>query len=35
MGELKSSLFLVQRLRDELGVDATHPKGGSIIELEM
>ena len=35
MGELKSSLFLVQRLRDELGADAVHPKGGSIIELEF
>lgn len=35
MGELKSSLFLVQRLRDELGVDATHPSGGSAVELEM
>lgn len=35
MGELKSSLFLVQRLRDELGVDATHPSGGNTVELEM
>ena len=35
MGELKSSLFLVQRLRDELGADAVHPKGGSSIELEF
>lgn len=35
MGELKSSLFLVQRLRDELGVGATHPSGGSAVELEM
>lgn len=35
MGELKSSLFLVQRLRDELGADAVHPKGESSIELEF
>lgn len=35
MGELKSSLFLVQKLRDELGVDAVHPKGGSSVELEF
>jgi len=35
MGELKSSLFLVQRLRDELGADAVHPKGGSSVELEL
>ena len=35
MGELKSSLFLVQRLRDELGVDAVHPKVGSDVELEF
>lgn len=35
MGELKSSLFLVQRLRDELGVDAVHPKRGSCVELEF
>ena len=35
MGELKSSLFLVQRLRDELGADAVHPKGGSSVELEF
>lgn len=35
MGELKSSLFLVQRLRDELGVDAVHPKGESSVDLEF
>lgn len=35
MGELKSSLFLVQRLRDELGADAVHPKAGSGVELEF
>ena len=35
MGELKSSLFLVQRLRDELDVDAVHPKVGSSVELEL
>lgn len=35
MGELKSSLFLVQRLRDELGAEAVHPKGGSSVELDF
>jgi metallo-beta-lactamase family protein len=33
MGEPKSSLFLVQRLRDELGVDAEYPEYGKTIEL--
>lgn len=35
MGELKSSLFLVQRLHDELGAEAIHPKGGSGVELDF
>lgn len=33
MGETKASLFLVQRLRDYLGVDATHPEEGETIAL--
>ncbi|MDD4803575.1 MAG: MBL fold metallo-hydrolase [Candidatus Pacebacteria bacterium] len=33
MGEPKSSLFLVQRLRDELDVKAEYPEYGSSIEL--
>jgi metallo-beta-lactamase family protein len=35
MGEPKSSLFLVQRLRDELGVDSTFPEKGKEYELEF
>lgn len=34
MGETKSSLFLVQRLRDYLGVHAVHPNEGDEIELD-
>lgn len=34
MGETKSSLFLVQRLRDYLGVNATHPNEGDTVILE-
>ncbi len=34
MGEPKSALFLVQRLRDYLGVDATHPELGESVELK-
>jgi hypothetical protein len=34
MGEPKSSLFLVQRLRDYLGVDAIAPMAGDVIEIE-
>jgi len=34
MGETKSSLFLVQRLRDYLGVNAVHPEEGDIVYLE-
>ena len=33
MGEPKSSLFLVQRLRDELGVKAEYPEYGETVEL--
>lgn len=35
MGEPKSSLFLVQRLRDELGVNAVFPEKGKEYELEV
>lgn len=31
MGESKSALFLVQRLRDYLGVDAVHPQDGDVV----
>lgn len=34
MGETKSSLFLVQRLRDYLGVQAVHPNEGDTVNLE-
>jgi metallo-beta-lactamase family protein len=33
MGEPKSSLFLVQRIRDYLGVNAINPRNGESIEL--
>jgi len=35
MGEPKSSLFLVQRLRDFLGVDAVAPEEGDTISLRF
>lgn len=35
MGELKSALFLVQRLRDYLGIDAVAPGKGDSFELEF
>ncbi len=35
MGEPKASLFLVQRLRDYLGVDARAPKLGESVTLEV
>ncbi|MDQ5957925.1 MAG: hypothetical protein QG665_260, partial [Patescibacteria group bacterium] len=35
MGETKSSLFLVQRLRDYLGVDAVAPGPQEKIEIEL
>ncbi len=31
MGESKSALFLVQRLRDYLDVDAVHPQDGDVV----
>lgn len=34
MGETKTSLFLVQRLRDYLGVHAVHPEEGDVVVLE-
>lgn len=34
MGETKSALFLVQRLRDYYGVDAVHPEQGESIILD-
>jgi metallo-beta-lactamase family protein len=34
MGETKSSLFLAQRLRDYLGVNAIHPEEGETVVLE-
>ena len=33
MGEPKASMFLVQRLRDYLGVDAVYPKLNETVEL--
>ncbi len=35
MGEPKSSLFLAQRLRDSLGVDAQYPKLGEQVVLKF
>ena len=35
MGEPKASLFLVQRLRDYLGVDAVSPKKGESYTLDL
>lgn len=35
MGEPKSSLFLVQRLRDYLGINAISPERGEVIELDI
>lgn len=35
MGEPKSSLFLAQRLRDYLGVNASVPLAGDIIEIDF
>jgi metallo-beta-lactamase family protein len=34
MGETKSSLYLAQRLRDYLGVNAVHPEEGDTVTLE-
>jgi metallo-beta-lactamase family protein len=35
MGEPKAELFLIQRLRDYLGVDAVNPKKGETVEIEL
>ncbi len=35
MGEPKSSLFLVQRLRDYIGVNAVSPEKGDVEELKL
>lgn len=35
MGEEKASLFLVQRLRDYLGVNAVAPEAGSVSEIDF
>ena len=35
MGEPKSSMFLAQRIRDELGVNAVYPELGSIYPIEF
>lgn len=35
MGEPKSSLFLTQRLRDYLGINAVYPKVGEIVILDI
>jgi hypothetical protein len=34
MGELKSALFLSQRIRDEVGVEAIAPEEGASITIE-
>lgn len=35
MGEPRASLFLVQRIRDYLGVEAIAPKAGQMVELDF
>ncbi|MDP3996181.1 MAG: MBL fold metallo-hydrolase [bacterium] len=35
MGEPKAAFFLVQKLRDYLGVEAVHPSDGEKVELEF
>jgi len=35
MGEPRSSLFLVQRLRDFLGVNARAPEAGDVVDLDF
>lgn len=35
MGEPKTALFLVQKLRDNLGVNAYHPEEGESVELDF
>jgi len=34
MGEPRSSMFLVQKLRDNLGIDAYAPEEGTVVSLE-
>ena len=33
MGESKSAMFLTQKIRDSLGVNAIHPREGDVMEL--
>ena len=35
MGEPKSAMFLAQRIRDYLGVMATAPSAGDVVEIEL
>ena len=35
MGEPKSAMFLVQRIRDYLGIHATAPEAEDTVELEF
>jgi len=35
MGEPKSSMFLVQKIRDNLGVDAVYPEFKQVVEIEL
>ena len=35
MGEIKSSIFLAQRLKDELGVESVIPERGKAYELDL
>jgi metallo-beta-lactamase family protein len=35
MGETKSSMFLVQKLRDNMGISAFHPQEGESVELDF
>lgn len=35
MGEPKSSMFLVQKIRDNLGVDAVYPEFKQTVEIEL
>jgi len=35
MGEPKSAMFLAQRLRDYLGVNARFPEVGEVVEIEL
>ena len=35
MGEPRSALFLVQKLRDNLGINAVAPQAGESVELDM